>query len=633
MIEFSDDTLFLDIETHTITERYHHTPRSYFRLGGFAWGESENITITESYYELIDVIRSAETVVAHNGHGFDWSVLFGLDSTEALELAFENRLFDTLTHATLANPAPYKYTPRNGKKPVLADTPEKARKWFSLDNQAYQLGTPGKLMDLNELAQKYEFDEEPILLKSGKPGKRTIKTRKPGVCCGFGHIPTDDPLFQEYLRDDVRALRFVARALLEVKPMDQYAWDEQLSWAINAQITRNGLKTDQDLVLARVYEQEWEAAHVLNELHERFGFPIQDQKAPLRTNEGKDAVRAALASVGVPAEALDRTETGGDSFGGDSVKRACGYVSDGKKLVPGPTTTPDRESLAEAIATLAGQRSMPMLTRDETQPDGKVHPEIQALQRSGRNSVTKPGLTVFDSKHKDMFVPDSEDEVLMEFDYSNADARVVAALSGDKAFAVRFQPGQDGHMINALAVWPKEQVESDVELYRNKLAKPMGHAWGYGVGPGTLNRNTGIAESMCKTFLSGMDKAFKGVKAWQRRVAAKAKRDGFVRNLWGRVMPVERGREFTQAPALEGQGGTTEIMKRAFMKLPIRIIKMIKVPIHDAALFSIPKATLEQDRDTIVRAMYAVMDPPGGQRIEFPVGYGDPGRTWLEAEH
>lgn len=631
-IEFSDDTLFLDTETHSITERYDHTPRSYHRLGGYAWGESEQITITESYDELIEVIRSAKTVVTHNGHGFDWSVLFGVDSVEPLEMAFEYKLFDTLTHATLANPAPYKYTPRGGKKPVLADTPEKARKWFSLDNQAYQLGTPGKLMDLSVLAAKYEFDEEPILKKDGTPGKRTKKIRKPGVCCGFGHIPLDDPEFQEYLRDDVRALRHVARALLEIKPMDRYSWDEQLSWAINAQITRNGVRTNPELVQERIYAQHWEAAHILNELNDKFGFPLTG-KEPLKSNQGKNAARAALAAVGVSAEGLDRTDTGGDSFGGDSIKRACGYISDGKKLVPGPSTTPERESLAEAIATLAGQRSMPQLTHDETKADGKVHPEIMALQRSGRNSVTKPGLTVFDSKHKDMYIPDTPDERLTEFDYSNADARIVAALSGDVAFAERFKPGKDGHLINALAVWSEEEVMSDIDLYRNKLSKRMGHAWGYCVGPHTLHLNTGIEESICKTFLTGLDNAFTGVKKWQRRVAAQAKRLGYVRNLWGRVMPVEKGREFTQAPALEGQGGTTEILKRAFMKLPIRIIRMIKVPIHDAALFSIPLANYDEDCATIERAMYTVLDPPGGQKIEFPVGRGKPGTTWLEAEH
>jgi DNA polymerase I-like protein with 3'-5' exonuclease and polymerase domains len=148
-----------------------------------------------------------------------------------------------------------------------------------------------------------------------------------------------------------------------------------------------------------------------------------------------------------------------------------------------------------------------------------------------------------------------------------------------------------------------------------------------------LNKNTGIPEAVCKKFLDGLNKAFPGVVAWQNAVVAKARRLGYVRNLWGRKMKVDPARVFTQAPALEGQGGTTEIMKRAFIRMPDRIVRMIKVPIHDAAIFSIPLDTYEQDRATIVACMTDRLDPPGGQPIDFPVGYGKPGRNWREAEH
>jgi len=266
-------------------------------------------------------------------------------------------------------------------------------------------------------------------------------------------------------------------------------------------------------------------------------------------------------------------------------------------------------------------------------PDGKVHPEIASLQKSGRNSVTEPGLTVYDSRYKHLLLPDSDDHRLMEADYSNADARVVAALSGDRSFAVRFQPGQDGHLINAYAVWGKETVDSDIPYYRNKLSKRMGHAWGYRVGPSTLSKNTGIIEATCEKFLKGLNRAFPGVVAWQNAVVDKARKLGYVKNLWGRKMKVDANRVFTQAPALEGQGGTTELMKRAYFKMPNRIIQMIKVPIHDATIFSIPLDTYDEDRATIVACMTDRLDPPGGQPIDFPVGTGKPGRNWKEAEH
>lgn len=640
---FPDSTLFFDIETHTIDERYALPPREYFRLGGWAWGESEEIGITEDYDEFLDLIRSAEIVVGHNIHAFDLSVLFGVDSIEALRMAREYRVFDTLTHGTLVMPAPYKYKDYKGVAQTVTK-PEQARKWFKLANIAHQLDVPGKLMDLTDLAEPYEYDIVPILKKNGEPGKRVQKIRKPDVCCGYGHIPLDenDPdekraadakLFREYLRDDVRATRNVARAMIRNDGAPgRYEWDEQVSAGILAQISRNGVLVDQEATKALMYEQDWTAAHTLDMLRDKYGMPV-NRKKPLATTEGKEAILAAMAELGISTNGLDRTDTGNLSFGGDSIRKACGYVETNKGWEATDMIPPKVAEFADALAVLAGQRSMPELTWASMHPDGKVHPEIASLQKSGRNSVTNPGLTVYDSRYKHLLVPEPG-HGMCSFDYSNADARVVAALSGDVAFAERFKPGKDGHTINAIAVWGKEKVESDLEYYRNKMSKRMGHAWGYRVGPSTLSNNTGIAEATCKKFLTGLNRAFPGVVAWQNAVVDKARRLGYVKNLWGRKMKVDIKRVFTQAPALEGQGGTTEIMKRGLFKMTDRMICMIKIPIHDELLASIPLDTWEEDRAAFVTCLTSEMDPPGGQHIDFPVGWTEtPARNWAEAAH
>lgn len=99
-------------------------------------------------------------------------------------------------------------------------------------------------------------------------------------------------------------------------------------------------------------------------------------------------------------------------------------------------------------------------------------------------------------------------------------------------------------------------------------------------------------------------------------------------------MKVDANRVFTQAPALEGQGGTTEIMKRGLFKMPDRLIRMIKIPIHDELLASIPLDTFEEDRALFVACLTSEMDPPGGQHIDFPVGWTEtPARNWAEAAH
>lgn len=623
-IVFPDTTLFLDIESHSLSERYRWSPEEYFRIGGYSWGESEEVTVTESYDEIIEVIRKAKVVSCQNGHNFDWSVLFGVHSVEPLLMARKKKLFDTMIHATLVMPAPHSFVNSEGKT-VLSNEPSKARRWFSLNNLAFQLGVPGKLMDLKTLAAEQEYEMvENISKKTGKPLKPK-KVRREDVCCGFGHIPKDNEDFREYLKQDVRALRHVARELLKKGPLDWYAWRAQLSAAIDAQITRNGVRTDMPVIDERIVAQDWMIAHTLNELHDKFGFPVQGKK-PLATLEGKAALQEALTEAGVFLDDLERTQNGALSFGGDSVKKAAERSKSQKAI-----------DLAEAVAQLAGARTLPQLAKASTFEDGKVHPEIMPLQKSGRKSITNPGLTIWTARgpgaiDKEYFIPDSEDEVMIEADLSNADARGVAAMSGDTAFAVRFQPGQDGHMLNAIAAWGAERVASDPAGFRQK-AKVPGHGWSYRGGPKALATQTGSTIEEMKVFVDGMNKAFKGVVRWQDACVRFASERGWIDNPWGRKMPVDRDRVYTQAPALRGQSWTTELITDALMKMPIWLLRCVKITIHDAILFSVPKARLEEAKALIKKCMESVHHPEGGQRIEFPVSFGPVGRNWYEATH
>lgn len=633
MIQFNDTTLFFDIETHSIDERYAMSPREYFRLGGWSWGESEEIRITEDYDEMMAQFDKATMSIAHNGHSFDWSVLFGVDSIEPVRMARKRTLFDTLIHATHVFPPPGDYFTNKDGKQVKCKKPDEARRWYSLDNLAHQLGVEGKLMKLTELADKHLYTEEPILLKSGKPGKRTKKIRIPGRCCGFGWIPTDDPDFREYLRWDVIALRNVARALLEKEGFTPYNQRIQMVAACDAQITRNGWLVNQPLVEARQYEQAETAAWILNELHDRYGVPL-DSKKPLSTNEGKAALLLALADVGVREMALDRTDSGAPSFGGDSIKKACGFKkNDDGSWTPLPDANPEALQLAEAVATLAGQRTLPDLVMASLHPDGKVHPEIMPLQRSGRKSTTDPGLTIFDDNHKDYFLPDQDDHVLIEFDFSNADARALAAMSGDREFAKRFLPGQDGHMINALAIWGALTVNSDPKYWRQRAKEP-GHGWGYRIGAARLSSSTGASFEEAQETLANLNKAFPGVVRWQDKMSSFGAQNGYVINDWGRKMPVDRRRAFTQSPALMGQSVTNELLGDGLIRLPERILRMVKVTVHDALAASMPKATLDNDILIVQRCFSRKWKPKqGGQTIDFPLGHGPAGRNWKEAVH
>lgn len=618
-------TLIFDTETHDSNLLYTLPPEEFVRLIGYKWRDDtrtgHGVTLTTDLDELREQILKARWIIGHNIHTFDLRAVFGIYSDIPMQLADEGRVYDTWTHAVLVNTAPARYTNRHGK-PARAEKPDEAKRWYSLDEQAYQLGVPGKTHDLAELALEFAP-------KEGPAGEKLNKRER--IAAGLGLIPLDDQRYQDYLIGDVRASEAVAQALLKLGPLDDYALREQRIESRKAAMQSNGWRVSREKAQARVDKLAVKRDEIMEMLVQRYDFPTEG-KQPWRTDQGKHAVLKALAEHGV-------TEMSNPEW---PRSEKTGALSLGGEVLLGLTKGTAAEELGGALAELMGQRSLAQLALDSMYPDGKVHPEITMLQKSGRWSTTKPGLTVWtahgdNAVEKEYFLPDSDDEVLLEFDLSNADARAVAAYSGDARFAERFKEGADGHLINAWAAWGKDVVGTDksdpkTAAYR-QLAKPGGHGWGYRIGATKLALTWNKAVQEAKAFIDGMNKAFSRVVAWQEGATRFASRHGYVQNPWGRRMPVDKGREYTQPAALLGQSATREIICDFILKAPHAVVRKLKAQIHDAVVVSAPRDNWEAWRDGIIRLLESHMEPPGGQRIEFPASSGPPGENWLEAGH
>lgn len=662
-------TLCFDIETFEAGLLYTMPPEEFFRIGGYRWKGQRDVVLTTDLEEIRHQILQARWIIGHNINTFDLPAVFGHRSDIPVQLAHEGRVYDTFTHAALVNPAPYKARDRFGRD-SLYDKPEKAKKWFGLDEQTFQLGVARKTDDLKELA--FEFGNPEL------PRQERIKD-------GFGKIPLDDERFRSYLVGDVNASEEVSKALLRLGPLDDYALREQEIAARVAVISSNGFRLHTDRAQARVDQLAARRAVIMADLVDRYDFPTEGL-APWDSDPGRRSILAAFADADITPATVDWPKTPvwakrqeklidikakrralieeavewrAEIETGELKKRSVetrerwiernrvkvaeidaeplppyfGLAMGGDELKALTAGTP-AEELGTALAELKGQRSLAQLALDSVHSDGFAHPDITMLQRSGRTSTTKPGLTIWDANgpEKAYWLPDTDDDVLVEFDYSNADARVIAALSGDARYAERFEPGADGHTINAVAAWGQEKYDSDPKHYR-QLAKPGGHGWGYRIGAKKLAKTWGLPVEQAKTFLDRMNKAFYRVVSWQERMAKFAVAHGYVTNPWGRKMPVERGHEFTQAPALPGQSGTREILFDSVLKMPMPVLRRVKGLIHDALVMSLPKASLDKSVPYLIELMQARMNPPGGQPIDFPVDAGPPGNDWAEASH
>lgn len=594
-------TLFWDTETRSVDDRWSYPPREFVRTLQYAWGRDGAVQIETDYDRMLGIVESADLLIAHNAHAFDLSVLYGKDSTRPLELALERKVLDTMVWTAVTDPPPTVWTDRFGHTHYDGDTPRKTLKWLGLEETNTRLGLPGKFGDLKELAAVYG---------------------------GFDQIPLDDPDFLAYAEQDVVAVRALAIHLLEQSDnrIPEYVWREQLFAAICAQNSRNGFAVDAAKARNRVSELTARREAILADLTERYELPT-DGKAPWATAKGKAAILGALAEHGIAPETVEwpRTPTGAPKLGGD-------------ELIALTEDTPAAD-LGVALAELKGQRSLAQLALDCLQPDGMVHPEITMLQRSGRLSTTKPGLTVWTSRgdgavEKSYFVA-RPGYKLIEFDYSQADARIVAAYSGDEKFKERFAEGVDAHELTGRLVFG-HLYDEDPSHYR-QIAKALGHAYAYRAGAKKLAATSKQPFEVAKKFVDTMNRAYPKVRRWQDEATDRS-RSGWITNDWGRRMRVDPDRAFTQAPALLGQSGTRELIADALIRMchtDLRIVTWLKAQIHDALLFEIPVPEIEWAITAIKACMETTWQPRygAGQPVEFIVGVGSPADTWQEASH
>lgn len=611
--EVTGNYLFWDTETHNSGKQYGMSPRSFIRTMQYAW-DDDPVHITTDYDEMIDLVESARYLVAHNQVAYDLSVLYGVDSMRPLELALERKVIDTFVLASLVNPAPYHYVNKDGRDVYDGSKPERAKSWLSLDEQAHQLGVPGKMGNLKELAKKYN------------PPKTPVKN------LDFSLIPLDDPEFLDYARQDVVATRHIYLRLVDMLKRQgysgEYVWREMIVWSINAQITRNGVLVDTEEAQARVDELAAERDRIMEWLVTDFDMPT-DSKQPWKTNAGKGTILKALDTFGIHPEGNEswpRTAGGAPSFSGDTMIA----VTEGTEA----------EKLGQALATLQGQRSLAQLALESTYEDGRIHPEIACLQRSGRTSVQRPGLTVWTARgpgavEKRYFIADPG-HVMVEMDFSAADARAVAAVSGDEEYAKRFAPGADPHEITGRIFFP-ELYDTDPAYYRNKT-KPGTHGMSYRIGARKLAATLDVSVQEAMGFLENYRETYPWVARWQDQVTREGE-SGFVTNSWGRRMVVDPDRSFNQSSALIGQSTTREILFDGLIAIALdrpEVVRYLRMTVHDAIVWSMPEDEVEELVPYILSKMTQVFDPGTNisQPIEFPMSVGPlNARSWFEASH
>ncbi|HEX8217732.1 MAG TPA: DNA polymerase [Chloroflexia bacterium] len=189
-------------------------------------------------------------------------------------------------------------------------------------------------------------------------------------------------------------------------------------------------------------------------------------------------------------------------------------------------------------------------------------------------------------------------------DYSQAELRILAELSGDPGFVGAFQSGDDLHSLTASQMFgvPLAQVQKS----QRSAAKAINFGLAYGMGPGGLAPRLGVTLDEAKELIARYFKAYPGVQQWLEKAGRDAVRNGYSITMLGRKrfynIPDEGLKKINedewrkQIAAIERQGknspiqgcvsGDTRIFEETRGYVPIAGLRGQVVSVWDGSRFS-----------------------------------------------
>lgn len=362
-------------------------------------------------------------------------------------------------------------------------------------------------------------------------------------------------------------------------------------------------------------------------------------------NEGIKVDKAALARLsadfeqkkcGLEAEAH---EIVGRPFNLASPKQLGEILFDDLGLKGGKKTkTGAWQTGAGVLEGLASEHALPKLVLDwrhyaklkstysDTLPKeidartGRVHTSFSlASTTTGRLSSSDPNLqnipirTADGRKIRQAFIAEPGC-TLVAADYSQVELRVLAHVADLPAMKQAFADGVDIHAMTASEMFgvPVEDMDASVR----RRAKAINFGIIYGISAFGLANNLDISRTEAKEYIDSYFAKFPGIKSYMENTKNEARENGYVKTLLGRKCYVKgindrngamRGFAERQAINAPIQGGASDIMRRAMMRMPDAIQKIegarMLLQVHDELIFEVPEANAQELIDIVKPVM------------------------------
>ncbi|MDU1322473.1 MAG: DNA polymerase I [Clostridium botulinum] len=278
--------------------------------------------------------------------------------------------------------------------------------------------------------------------------------------------------------------------------------------------------------------------------------------------------------------------------------------------------------------------------------DGKIHSNFnQTVTATGRLSSTEPNLQNIPIKYemgreiRKVFIPNTEDSVILSADYSQIELRVLAHISNDKNMISAFNEHDDIHTKTASEVF-KVPIDEVTPLMRSN-AKAVNFGIVYGIGDFSLSQDLNITRKEAKQYIDAYLERYPNVKLYLENIVEEAIQKGYVTTILNRRRYIKEVKSSNKIVKAAGerlamnspiQGSAADIIKLAMVNVHRKLKEdnfksSIILQVHDELILNVYKDELEKIKALVKREMEQVLELKVGLDVDINIG-----NNWYEAK-
>ncbi|MDD5769871.1 MAG: DNA polymerase [Candidatus Gracilibacteria bacterium] len=276
--------------------------------------------------------------------------------------------------------------------------------------------------------------------------------------------------------------------------------------------------------------------------------------------------------------------------------------------------------------------------------DGKIHTSYnQTITTTGRLSSTNPNLQNIPSSNgiggtiREAFIPFEENDLLVAFDYSQIEVRLLAIMSKDENLLGSFLSGIDIHANTGYFLFGKDSLTTD----ERRIAKAVNFGVIYGISPFGLSKMIGVSQSEAREYINKFYEKYPKVLDFFDKTIEFCEKNGYVETMFGRkrfissitdsnsLIKKSAEREAINMPI---QGTSADIIKLAMIKAQKFLhennlkSKMI-MQVHDELVFNVVPEEFELIKKEIPNIMENIISAPIKLIVDMGVG-----KNWRECK-